>query len=125
MTLTTFDYETAATDFYRELDANDQGVFQRRLAPDAVFTFNDVDPVVGNDAIGRFIGDWKSNFKSLTHEIHQIIVDPLKRTAGIEVTVTYAFPDGKVVNLQGCSFLDFADERITGYRVYVDTSRLS
>jgi ketosteroid isomerase-like protein len=125
MTPTTFDYETAATVFYRELDTNDPDVFGHRLAPDAVFVFNDAAPIVGNDAIGRFIGEWKSSFKSLTHEIHQITVDLLKRTAGIEATVTYAFHDGKVVDLHGCSFLDFADGRITGYRVYVDTSRLS
>ncbi len=42
---TTSNYSTAATEFYRELDANDPEVFERRLTTDAVFAFNDIDPV--------------------------------------------------------------------------------
>jgi ketosteroid isomerase-like protein len=125
MTVSTSDYATASANFYRELDRNDPDVFERWLAADSVFAFNEADPVVGRDNIAQFITAWKSNFASLTHEIDGVTVDPVKRTAGIEVTVTYAFLDGRAVVLKGSSFLDFDGERITGYRVYVDTSRLS
>lgn len=124
MTVSAFDYRTASTNFYLELDANDPQVFQRWLAPDAVFTLNDADPVLGRDEIGSFIGTW-TNFASLTHEIDNVTVDRIKQTAGMEVTVSYAFLDGRVVVLKGSSFLEFAEDQITGYRVYVDTSRLS
>jgi hypothetical protein len=66
----------ATRTFYAELDADDPGVFESRLAADAVFAFNDVDPVAGMQAVA-------------------------------------------------CSLLDFTAERITGWRVYVDTSRLT
>ena len=125
MTQTNFDYSTAATDFYRELDANQADVFERRLTVDAVFAFNDYDPVPGRDAIAAFVGDWKANFQSVTHEIGRMTIDPEKRSVGVELTVAYAFTDGRVVKIKGCSFLDFDGERISGYRVYVDTSRLA
>jgi ketosteroid isomerase-like protein len=125
MTQRTFDYITAATDFYRELDANVSEVFERRFTPDAVFAFNNLDPVTGRDAIGKFIGDWKANFKSVTHEIIETTVDPVKQIIGVEVIVAYAFTDGKVVELKGCSFLGFTDDRINSYRVYVDTTALA
>jgi ketosteroid isomerase-like protein len=125
MTISTFDYKTAAATFYRDLDADDPEVFQRWLAPAAVFAFNDVAPVMGRDQIASFIGAWKSNFASLTHVIDNVTVDAAKQAAGIEVRVSYNFLDGRVVVLKGCSFLDFDAERITGYRVYIDTSSLS
>ncbi|MDV7353682.1 nuclear transport factor 2 family protein [Rhodococcus oxybenzonivorans] len=125
MTQTTFDYTAAATDFYRELDANDPGVFDRRLTTDAEFVFNNLDPVTGRDAIGKFIGDWKANFTSVTHEIIETTVDPVKQIIGVEVVVAYTFTDGKIVKLNGCSFLAFTDDRINSYRVYVDTTALA
>jgi ketosteroid isomerase-like protein len=125
MKASTFDYKTAAVSFYSDMDADDPEVFERWLAPTAVFAFNDVKPVVGRGQIASFIGDWKSNFKSIAHEIDNVTVDASKQAAGIEVRVSYAFLDGRVVILKGCSFLDFDEERITGYRVYIDTSSLS
>ncbi|MFE5699100.1 nuclear transport factor 2 family protein [Rhodococcus koreensis] len=125
MTQTVFDYSAAATDFYRELDSNEPDVFERRLTIDAVFAFNDYDPVPGRDAIAAFVGDWKANFASLTHEIIRVTADPVQCAVGVELTVAYQFPDGRVEKIKGCSFLDFAGDRISGYRVYVDTSRLA
>ena len=48
-----------------------------------------------------------------------------RNRSGIEITVTYAFPDGRDVKVKGSSFVDLAGDRITGWRVYVDVSRLS
>lgn len=124
MTQTVTDLDGAVRAFYAELDANDQGVFARRLGAGAVFAFNDVDPVTGVDEIAAFVGAWKSNFTSVTHEIVGIAADPATGTAGVELVVTYVFPDSRQVKVNGCSFLDVADDRITGWRVYVDTSRL-
>lgn len=125
MTQATGELEAATRAFYVELDANDPEVFQRRLAPDAEFAFNDVDPVTGVDAIASFVGGWKGNFQAVEHELNNIIVDPFSTTAGVEITVLYVFPDGNEVRVKGCSFLGFSGDRIVGWRVYVDTSRLS
>lgn len=125
MTQSTLDYSAAAATFYSELDANAANVFEDRLTSDAVFVFNDYDAVSGRDSIATFIVDWKANFQSVTHQIIQTTVDLVKNTVGVEVIVSYAFEDGKVVDIKGCSFLDFVDDRISGYRVYVDTSRLA
>lgn len=126
MTTTTPDnLEPTVRAFYAELDANDPEAFDRRLAPGAVFAFNDVDPVKGVQEIAGFVAAWKSNFRSVTHTIDGITVDPDRSRIGIEITVTYEFLDGRDVKVKGCSFLDIATDRITGWRVYVDTSRLS
>jgi ketosteroid isomerase-like protein len=125
MTQTTVDLGAAARTFYTELDANDPGVYERRLTEDAVFAFNDADPVAGNTAIGQFVDAWKGNFQSVTHEIVKITADSQQGATGVEVIVKYVFEDGRSVDLKGCSFLDFAGEKISGYRVYVDTSKLA
>ena len=52
-------------------------------------------------------------------------MEPTGLRVGIEIVVTYVFPDGRDVTVKGCSFLDLSADRITGWRVYVDTSRLS
>ena len=125
MTQATTNLDSATRAFYDALDANDPDTFERHLAPDAVFAFNDVDPVTGVQQIGDFVGAWKGNFKSVTHDITGITVDPERERAGIEIVVSYVFPDDREVRVKGCSFLDFSADRITGWRVYVDTTRLS
>lgn len=124
MTQATTDLAAASRTFYKDLDAGDPAAYAR-LTEDAVFAFNDADPVSGNTAIGQFVDAWKGNFKSVTHEIVKITADPESSCAGVEVIVKYVFQDGKSVDVKGCSFLDFAGEKISGYRVYVDTTRLS
>jgi hypothetical protein len=124
MTQATINFDSATRAFYSELDTNDPGAFQRHLAPAATFVFNDVDPVTGVEDISHFVGAWKGNFKSVTHHIAAITVDPARGSAGVELVVSYVFPDGREVKVKGCSFLDFAADGITGWRVYVDTSRL-
>ena len=119
------DIDGAARTFYAELDSGDPGFFERRLAGGAVFAFNDLEPVVGAPAIADFVTAWKANFRSLSHEIVSIAVDPARGIAGVEMVVTYVFPDGREVRLKGCSFLDFADGAATGYRVYIDTTQLT
>jgi limonene-1,2-epoxide hydrolase len=125
MTTTVDNIESTVRAFYAELDANDPQAFDRRLAPDAVFAFNDVDPVKGVQEIAGFVGAWKSNFRSVTHAIEAITVDTDRSRTGVEITVAYVFPDGRDVKVKGCSFLDVTADRIIGWRVYVDTSRLS
>jgi limonene-1,2-epoxide hydrolase len=125
MTQATTNLDSATRAFYGALDANDPGTFERHLAPDAVFAFNDVDPVTGVQQISDFVGAWKSNFRSVTHDLAGITVDPERERAGIEIVVSYVFPDDREVRVKGCSFLDFSADRITGWRVYVDTTRLS
>jgi hypothetical protein len=108
MTQVATDLSAAARSFYTELDSGDPGFFQRRLSSEAVFAFNDLEPVTGSEAIGEFVTAWKSNFHSLTHEIVAITVDPARGTAALELLVTYVFPDSRQVRLKVCSFLDFA-----------------
>src|SRR5215217_9133360 len=124
MTQTTTDLETATRVFYEALDANDPDAFEHHLASGAVFAFNDVDPVTGVQPISDFVGAWKGNFRSVTHDLAGITVDPERERAGVEIVVSYVFPDDREVRVKGCSFLDFSDGRITGWRVYVDVSRL-
>jgi ketosteroid isomerase-like protein len=121
---TTTDLAAAARTFYTDLDAGDPAAYAR-LTEDAVFAFNDAEPVAGNTAIGQFVDGWKANFQSVTHEIVKIIADTENRSAGVEVIVKYVFRDGSSVDLKGSSFLDFVGDKVSGYRVYVDTSRLA
>ena len=125
MTQATTDFDSATRSFYDELDANDPDAFERHLAPGAVLAFNDLDPVTGVQQISDFVGAWKDNFKSVTHDIAGITVDPAHASAGVEIVVSYVFPDDREVKVKGCSFLDFTTGGISGWRVYVDTSRLS
>ncbi|TQC48317.1 nuclear transport factor 2 family protein [Rhodococcus sp. WS4] len=125
MTHTTTDLESTTRAFYREVDANDPEVFGRRLADDAVFAFNDVDPVTGVEAIDAFVSAWKGNFKAVLHQLDNLVVDSTKNTVALEITVTYVFSDGNEVKVKGSSFVEFTNADIVSWRVYVDTSRLS
>jgi limonene-1,2-epoxide hydrolase len=125
MTLTATDLEATTRAFYEAMDANEPDAFERHLAADAVFAFNDVDPVAGVQEIAEFVAAWKANFRSIIHDISGITTDPTHERAGVEIVVSYVFPDEREVKVKGCSFLDFVDHRITGWRVYVDVSRLS
>jgi len=125
MTQATTNLDSATRAYYSALDANDPAAFERHLAPEAVFAFNDVDPVTGVQPISDFVGAWKGNFKSVTHDLAGITVDPERERVGVEIVVSYVFPDGREVKVKGSSFLDFDADNITGWRVYVDTSRLS
>lgn len=110
--------------FYIDIDSSDPTACSRWLTTDAEFAFNDVDPVSGAGPIGDFVGAWKSNFASVKHDVLGITADGEGKVAGIELRVHYEFPDGRVVSVRGCSFLDFRADRVCGWRVYVDTSRL-
>ena len=125
MTQATTNLDSAVRAFYADLDANDPDAFERHLAPDAVFAFNDVDPVTGVQQISDFVGAWKGSFQSVTHDLSGIAVDTGQERVGVEIVVAYVFPDDREVRVKGCSFLDFSAGRITGWRVYVDTTRLS
>lgn len=125
MTQISLDIDSATREFYTEIDANDPDVIHRRLTADAVFAFNDVDPVAGSGAITEFVAAWKNNFRSVTHELVSLTIDAPHNRVGVEIVVTYVFPDGRDVAVKGCSFLEFAGGSITSWRVYVDTSRLS
>jgi hypothetical protein len=124
MTDVTTDLAEAIRSFYDEIDANDPSAFDNHLAPGAVFAFNDLDPVVGVGPIRDFVAAWKNNFQSVIHELTALSIDRDRGTAGVEILVSYVFPDGRVVKVKGASFLDFAAEAISAWRVYVDTSRL-
>jgi SnoaL-like domain len=125
MTPTTTDIGALTRDFYAEVDANDADVFRRRFAETATFRFNDLDPVVGPEAITSFVSAWKSNFRALVHDLERVTVDITEQRVAMEILVTYVFPDGREVKVHGSSFVDYADGVVTGWRVYVDKSTLT
>jgi ketosteroid isomerase-like protein len=125
MTQATTELDSLTRTFYAEVDANDPDVFLRRFTADADFCFNDLDPVTGPEAITAFVSAWKANFRSLTHDLVRLTVDHEARRVGTEIEVTYVFPDGREVQVNGSSFLDYADGSITGWRVYVDKTKLA
>jgi limonene-1,2-epoxide hydrolase len=120
----TSDLEFAARTFYLELDDNDPEIFQRRLTANASFTFNAIDPITGVDAIGTFVSDWKANFDALLHDVDKMTIDATTNTVAVELAARYIFHDSRQVDLKGCAFLEFGDDAIVSWRVYVDTSRL-
>src|SRR5690349_5385116 len=109
MTQTAADLGSLTRTFYAEVDANDPKVFHRRFAETAAFRFNDLDPVIGPEAITSFVGAWKANFRALTHDLERVTVDPDERRVGTEILVTYVFPDGREVKVHGSSFVDYDD----------------
>ncbi|GAA4550796.1 nuclear transport factor 2 family protein [Pseudonocardia xishanensis] len=125
MTQTTADLGALTRTFYADVDDNDPEVFHRRFSETGAFRFNDLDPVSGPEAITSFVGAWKGNFRSLTHDLERVTVDPEESRVGTEILVTYVFPDGREVKVHGSSFLDYDNGLITGWRVYVDKSALA
>lgn len=111
--------------FYEAVDANDPAAFERHLHPDARFAFNDVPPVTGQAAITEFVQAWKSNFNAVIHDLANLAVDEQRGRIGLEIVVTYVFPDDRKVEVKGAAFLDFENDLITAWNVYVDTSSLT
>ncbi|MGW9264117.1 nuclear transport factor 2 family protein [Gordonia terrae] len=125
MTTATSNIEQITRDFYREIDANDPDVFGRHFTENAVFAFNDVDPVSSPAAISDFVAAWKGNFDAVLHDLDALTVDPDSERVAVQITVTYKFADGHDVSVKGASVVQFSGESISHWFVYVDTSRLS
>ena len=66
-----------------------------RLAPEAEFAFNDLAPVVGIAAIADFVGAWKNNFASVTHDRANLAVGSATSTIAVGIVVGYGFRDGR------------------------------
>jgi len=122
MDRSTIEKQTRA--FYEAVDANDPAAFERHLHPDATFAFNDVPAVTGLAPITEFVQAWKSNFNAVIHDLANLAIDEQRGRIGLEIVVTYVFPDDRKVDVKGSSFVDFENDLITTWNVYVDTSSL-
>ncbi len=124
MAQTRHDLEELTRAFYREVDANDEKVFARRLASDAVMEFNDYPAIVGPDGVAEMVAAWKSGFRSVVHELLTVLIDVETSTTVAEIAVGYTFLDGTPISVRGCSISTYDGEGLmTSWRVYVDTSR--
>jgi hypothetical protein len=89
-----------------------------------VFEFNDFPAVTGPNGVADMVAAWKSGFQSVVHDLRNVIVDSETSTTVAEIAVGYVFPDGTPLAVRGCSISTYDDEGLmTGWRVYVDTSR--
>jgi ketosteroid isomerase-like protein len=124
MSTQTTDLVGRVSDFYSRLDANDEHVLDEFLVDDASIVFNDNPPVEGRDQVRSFVQAWKDGFASVTHDIFMSTCDATASRVAVEIVVNYAFKDGGTIDVKGMSVMQFRDQLIEQWRVYVDTSKL-
>ncbi len=124
MSHATIDLEAGIRDMYRRLDAGDGDLFGELFAPDGSLTFNGTVVATGPQSILAFIRDRESGFARVTHDLERVAVDDGRQTAVAEIRVNFTLHGGDLVPVEGCGILEYRDDRIAGWRIYIDTRSL-
>jgi limonene-1,2-epoxide hydrolase len=118
---TTIDLEAGIREMYRRLDATDPSLFEELFALDAALIFNGDVVATGQGGILAFIRERESHFARVTHHLEKLAVDPDRRTAVAEIAVNFTPCGSDTVTVPGCGILDYREDRIAEWRIYIDS----
>ena len=107
---------------FRAIDARDSAAFASLLAEDAVFRFGSAPPVEGRDAIQASVEAFFGSIASLAHDVTRVVRDG--DSLFCEGEVTYERHDGSTITLPFADVLDYDDNLIRHYKIYMDVAPL-
>lgn len=109
-------------DIFTSIDAMDTEAFLSSFSQEAEFRFGASPPVTGKEAIGRAVDGFFSTIAGVSHDVQKQISDGVMLAC--EGWVTYTRHDKSTVTLPFANILEFDDELIDGYRIYVEIAPL-
>ncbi len=105
--------------------ARDAARFVTRLSEDATFQLGGQPPVHGRAAIEAMIAATFCAFAAVEHELVRAMEADEQDLLIYEAIVHYTFADGRVAAVPYVNVLDFADDLVRRYRIYLDLSVLA
>jgi len=102
--------------------ALDADLFVTSLAPDATFRLGGAPPVTGRENIRHMVTETFKAFESVSHVLRAAY--ELDTTFIYEADVTYAFAGGRRTVVPYVHVLQFRDDLVSDYRIYLDLSSL-
>lgn len=113
---------TLVQNLFTAIDAKNTDDFVSYLTDDASFAMGDAEPVAGKENIREAVGGFFQSIKSLSHEVGDVL-----ETGNKVITpgqVTYKRHDDSTLSVKYCNIFTFVDDKIKGYDVFVDISKL-
>lgn len=107
---------------FRTIDACDAAGFVGFLTPDAQFRFGNAPMIQGAREIGAAVTGFFGTIRSSQHRL--VASWCTGESAGCEGEVTYTRHDGSVVTFPFANIFQLRGEKISSYRIYIDTSTL-
>jgi ketosteroid isomerase-like protein len=108
-----------AKEFFALVDAGDADGVAGRVAPDAVLTSGNGEPIVGREGIRGAIATFRTLISGISHELVRAwVVGEVYIT---ELRVTYVRLDGRTLVLPCTNIFDVDHEgQITNYQIFMD-----
>ena len=107
---------------FAAIDAKDADAFVGFFTEDGRFTFANLPPAIGLDAIRHAVAAFFDSVATLRHEVADAW--SLPGHVVCRGRVTYVRHDGGAVTLPFCNVLRLAGDRVDDYRIYIDPSPL-
>ena len=113
----------ALSELFAAIDAQDAGKFASFLSEDVVFRYGSSAPVRGRQAVQDYVAGFFGSLDSLSHrllaewESGDVVI--------CEGEVTYTLPGGKDVTVPFVIVLGMENNKIKGYKIYVDPTPLA
>lgn len=109
-------------ELFDAIDRKDTGAFLEFLADNASFRFGSAPLVHGREAIGAGVSSFFDSIGGSRHELSNVISDA--DTVVCEGTVSYKRLDGKELSVPFVDVFEYAGERISAYKIYIDIGPL-
>ena len=107
---------------FAAIDAKDSAAFVSHLTDDAIFRFGSAPPVQGRDAIQAAVDGFFGTILGCAHEIRSTF--QCDDTIICEGEVTYQRHDESKVMLPFADVLEYTDDLISHYKIYIDITPL-
>ena len=107
---------------FAAIDTKDSAAFVSYLTEDAVFRFGSAPPVQGRDAIQAAVEGFFGTILGCAHEIRNTF--QCDDTIICEGEVTYQRHDESKVTLPFTDVLEYSDDLISHYKIYIDVGPL-
>ena len=117
--------EAAGSDIgglFAAIDSLDSAAFVSYLTDGAVFRFGSAPPVRGRAAIQAAVDGFFGTIAGCSHTIARTVCDD--STVICEGEVTYRRRDGSEITLPFADVLEYADDLIDQYKIYIDIAPL-
>jgi ketosteroid isomerase-like protein len=107
---------------FAAIDAQDSAAFVSYLTDGAVFRYGSAPPVRGRAAIQEAVDGFFATIAGCSHAIARTVCDG--DTLFCEGEVTYRRHDGSKITLPFTNVLEYADDLIDHYKIYIDIAPL-
>lgn len=109
-------------DLFAAIDAKDTERFLGFLTDEASFRFGSAPAAQGKEAIHSAVGGFFSSIAGLSHDLTRSVEED--DVVVCEGEVTYTRHDATTITLPFVNVLEFDDELISNYKIYMDIGPL-